>query len=199
MRAEVFWIAGRWPGRVGIVPRPRGGDWLDDELRAWRAAGVDIVVSLLTPAEVKELELEEEPALSRKHGMQFRPFPVPDRGVPESNDAVTALVSDLARSLRGGKGVAVHCRQSIGRSAVLAALLLAYSGQDPDDAFAAIEKARGRAVPDTIEQRAWVKASAHRLHEPARRPRPGPRKRERVPAAPAWAATATRPALPKTR
>lgn len=29
MAARVFWIAGPWPGRLGIVPRPRGREWLD--------------------------------------------------------------------------------------------------------------------------------------------------------------------------
>lgn len=172
MRGDVFWIAGNWPGRIGIVPRPRGGDWLDDELRAWRAAGVDIVVSLLTPEEVREFALEQEPVLSRKHGIEFRAFPIPDRGVPASSDAALALVADLAKSLREGKGVVMHCRQSIGRSAVLAALLLASSGEDPDAAFAAIEKARGRAVPDTEEQRGWVKTSVLRLQQSGQHPPP---------------------------
>ena len=42
MGAKVFWIAGSWRGRLGIVPRPRGADWLDDETRAWREAGIEL-------------------------------------------------------------------------------------------------------------------------------------------------------------
>jgi hypothetical protein len=60
MRAEIYWIPGSWPGRLGIVPRPRGGDWLEDEIRAWRDAGLDVAVSLLTPDEAAELGLECE-------------------------------------------------------------------------------------------------------------------------------------------
>jgi len=45
---NVFWVDGPWPGRLGIVRRPRGGvAWLIDEAKAWRAAGVDVVVSLV--------------------------------------------------------------------------------------------------------------------------------------------------------
>jgi hypothetical protein len=51
MRAKVFWVNGPWLGRLGILPRPRGGDWLSDEAKAWREAGVDVVVSLLEPEE----------------------------------------------------------------------------------------------------------------------------------------------------
>ena len=62
MEAKVFWLAGPWKGRLGIVPRPRGAEWLDDETRAWREAGIDIVVSLLEPEEEAEIALAGESA-----------------------------------------------------------------------------------------------------------------------------------------
>jgi hypothetical protein len=65
MGAKVFWLAGPWNGRLGIVPRPRGAEWLDDETRAWRAAGIDIVVSLLEPDEEAELAHQARPHLQR--------------------------------------------------------------------------------------------------------------------------------------
>ena len=57
MRAELYWIEGPWPGRLAIVPRPRGGEWLEDEIRSWKQAGVNVVVSLLTNDEITELGL----------------------------------------------------------------------------------------------------------------------------------------------
>src|ERR671919_1670502 len=62
MQATVFWIAAPWRGRLGILPRPRGGDWLGDEIAAWRAAGIDTVVSLLEAEEEAQLVLEGEAA-----------------------------------------------------------------------------------------------------------------------------------------
>ncbi len=59
MKNPVYWIEGVPTGKVAIVPRPRGGDWLEDEVRAWRAAGIDVVVSLLTDDEVRELGLAD--------------------------------------------------------------------------------------------------------------------------------------------
>lgn len=85
--SDIYWVPGPWPGRLGVVPRPRGGDWLADEVHLWRTSGLDVVTSLLTPDEAAELELQ-------------------------------------------------------------------------DEAFRRIEKARGRPVPDTAEQREWVAGMA---------------------------------------
>ena len=60
MSRDLFWIPSNGPGRLAIALRPRGGDWLDDEARAWRRAGVDVVVSLLKADEEQQLNLAGE-------------------------------------------------------------------------------------------------------------------------------------------
>jgi hypothetical protein len=156
MRAFVFWIAGPWLGQLAIVPRPRGGDWLDGEIRAWREAGVDAVVSLLEPSEETELDLGGEAASATAGGLEFRAFSIPDRGVPNSREAVLELVTHLAAILQAGKNVAVHCRQSVGRSALIAAATLISAGEDSDTAWGNIAHARGLPVPETDGQRRWI-------------------------------------------
>ena len=53
----IYQIQGPWRGRLAIVPRPRGGEWLDDDVRALKEQGFDLVVSLLTPDEAIDLGL----------------------------------------------------------------------------------------------------------------------------------------------
>ena len=160
MRTTAYWIEGPWPGRLAIVPRPRGGDWLEEEVRSWREAGLDVMVSLLTYDEDAELELRQEEILCRARGIQFHAYPIQDRGVPASRQATTGLVQKLEKALEAGQSVAVHCRQGIGRSSLIAALLLVSAGIDPEAALAQIRQARGCAVPDTLEQRNWIKSFA---------------------------------------
>ena len=156
LNPKLYWIASSSPGRLAISARPRGGDWLEDEIEGWRKQGIDIVVSLLTPSENEELNLKDEASLSKAKEIQFFPFPIEDRGVPPSSSKVEELVAHLGSEIQRGKNVAVHCRQGIGRSSLISAALLVSSGEDIERALKAIGDARGLEVPETVEQRRWL-------------------------------------------
>lgn len=166
MPAGPYWIETGHPGRLAILPRPRGGDWLEDEARAWAGAGIDVIVSLLEPAEAADLELADEERAATASGIQFVSLSVPDRGTPESRSVVATLAAALAESVVAGKRVGLHCRQGVGRSAVLAACVLIALGVEPATALARIAAARGLPVPETPEQRQWVMDFARRLAAP---------------------------------
>ena len=156
MRTELYWIAGPWPGRLAIMPRPRGADWLEDEIQSWRHAGVDVVVSLLTRDEQTELNLPDEEALCRANGIELVSFPIVDRGIPSSVELFSEQVIKLTDQLASGKNVAVHCRQGIGRAALVASCLLVLSGLESIMPMEQVGAARGCSVPETPEQRRWI-------------------------------------------
>ena len=156
MRSSIYWLNLPEAGRLAIMPRPRAGDWLLDEVARWKAEGINTVVSLLEQHEAAELGLHEEPTRCRAANIEFVSFPIPDRGVPESMRETERLVRYLSAAVAGGKAVAIHCRAGIGRSSLIAACVLVLNGYDPDSAFTVIAKARGVEVPDTLLQRDWV-------------------------------------------
>jgi protein-tyrosine phosphatase len=156
MQAELYWIDGPWPGRLAIMPRPRGGDWLEEEAASWRRMGIDVIVSTLTKEETAELELTKEVEVCTAGRIVCIAFPIEDRGSPPSRKATLELVRRLEQELTLGKKIAIHCRQGVGRSALLAACVLAAGGVDPTSAWEQIAVARGCSVPDTCEQREWV-------------------------------------------
>jgi protein-tyrosine phosphatase len=156
MKSKVYAIDGPWPGQLAIVPRPRGGDWLDDEIAEWKKAGLEVVVSALTPDEIESMELVHERATAQRQGVEVLSFPIPDRGTPESFVASKKMFHQLGMLLSEGKYVALHCRQGIGRSALLAAALLTLAGVATEEAWKRVEAGRGCSVPDTAEQKAWV-------------------------------------------
>jgi protein-tyrosine phosphatase len=156
MKATIYWIPAAFSGRLGIVPRPRGGDWLEEEISAWRAAGVDVVVSALTAAEVEEFSLSQEERECGNNGIEYFSFPIEDREVPTTLLDTVKLVSSLEARLNAGKSVVIHCRQGIGRSSLLAACVLNAGGTTAEEALQAIGLARGCPVPETHEQRDWI-------------------------------------------
>jgi protein-tyrosine phosphatase len=156
MSPDLFWIRGPWTGRLAISTRPRGGDWLEDEVRGWRSASVDVVLSLLEKNEETQLELDEEPRLAHASGIRFISFPIIDRSVPTSVQATVSLLRDVSHALEEGKNVAIHCRQGIGRSGMIAAGALMIAGLNAGTALEAVGSARGLQVPETPEQLQWV-------------------------------------------
>ncbi len=144
--------------RLAIVTRPRGTDWLEDEMRELKREGIDTLVSLLEQREAEWLGLEDERAEADRAGIVFLSFPIPDTHVPPNVGRFRAFVADLADRLRKGERIGVHCRGSIGRATVTAACTLIHLGWRPEDALAAVEATRGCPVPDTEEQQGWIMA-----------------------------------------
>ena len=90
---SIYWIKDVQPLRLAIMPRPKGGEWLQNEIAAWQTASLDCVVSLLEPHETRELDLKQESTLCAKAYIKFFSFPIVDRGTPKSiNDFDSILI-----------------------------------------------------------------------------------------------------------
>jgi len=152
MNSDIYWIPTQFEGRIGIMPCLWGSKGLEDEIGAWRDSGADLVVSLLELAEARELGLEAEESLCLRAGLDFISFPIPDRGIPDERSEVVKLVERLRSSVLSGHGVAIHCLGGIGRSAMVAAIVLLSLGAEADNVFELISEARGCEVPGTPDQ-----------------------------------------------
>jgi protein-tyrosine phosphatase len=143
-------------GKISIMPRPRGGDWLADDMKQFFYAGVDVLASLLTPDELSELDLAQEEVCCSAQGIIYLSYPILDRSVPAFSAETFKLLEQLKAYLDARKHVAVHCRMGLGRSALIAASALILSGFSPEQACRMLSDARGYSVPETREQRAWL-------------------------------------------
>jgi protein-tyrosine phosphatase len=152
-------------GKVSIMPHPRGGDWLSDEMKALFFEGVDVLVSLLTPEEVAELDLQHEATICQGQGIVYLSYPILDLTVPPFSADTFALLEALKAYLAQGKHIAIHCWMGLGRSALIAASVLVLSGYTPERACKVLSVERGYNVPEMEEQRVWVRALAQRYQE----------------------------------
>lgn len=156
MWTKLHWVDGPWPGKLALAARPRGGEWLEDEIVRWRRAGANTLFSLLTPEEESELDVGQEAAKARAHEMNFLSYPIPDRKVPDCEGDLARALEKLEAELTAGRNVVLHCRQGIGRTGLVAACLLLTKGVDAESAVKLLSAARGMPVPETSEQRRWI-------------------------------------------
>lgn len=157
MRAAPFVIDWPAPGRLGIMPRPAGGQWLADDLAALRDMGVHTLVCALTEDERQRLDLTRQPAVSQELGLDYVGFPIPDFGVPDAVE-LRRLAGRLADQVCEGRFVVVHCFGGIGRSGVIAGATLIRLGATAEQAMDLITQARGVPAPETAAQRDLLRA-----------------------------------------
>jgi protein-tyrosine phosphatase len=148
---------------LSIVLRPRGGDWLQDDMHTLNRVGVNVLASMLTPEEEEELELGTEEACCSKAGMDYLSVPIADLGVPTDSATFEDAVRKVVAALQQGQSVAVHCRMSIGRSAMLTCASLVALGFPIDKAISTVSRARGLKVPETPQQRQWLEQNAEKF------------------------------------
>lgn len=158
MPTKIYWIHHFDNGaRIGIMPRPRGGDWLEDEIIYFKNQKVNLLVSLLEAEEIRELKLKEEEAMCIKHRISFLHFPIKDRSIPSNANEFIML---LSKRVNEGASIIIHCRMGIGRSSIIAGSILLLNGYKADEIFDLISDVRGLKVPDTEEQKEWLRTKA---------------------------------------
>jgi hypothetical protein len=127
------------------MPRTRGGEWPDGDIKSVREQNVDVLIALLTEDEVSELDLLHEADAWRSEGIRIpdvsRPAPWPSQhGRPDR------------------KVYPAHRRMGVGRCALIAACVLIANSISADQVWGRLESAGGCGVPDTQEQKKWAHA-----------------------------------------
>lgn len=120
-----------------------GGQPAATDLSRLQQAGVQRVLNLRTPEELKELGFDEA-AEARSLGMAYRNLPLGGSEFPYS----PALVDALQAEMQAGQGqVLLHCASGGRAGLVYAAWLVKYRGYTPDAAMRTLENLGGWPLP----------------------------------------------------
>ncbi|MBO0798587.1 MAG: dual specificity protein phosphatase family protein [Blastocatellia bacterium] len=167
MRAEIYWVTTTGSARLATMPKPRGGEWLEDAIRSLREMGVDVLVSTLTDEEILEedVSLADEARYCENNRIEFLRFPVPDHTAPPLDEKLVKFIQELSARVASGKDIAIHCRAGLGRSTTIAACLMVSAGINPIRACEMISAARGFTVPETDDQRNLIVRFADRSRD----------------------------------
>src|ERR1700754_2314975 len=100
MPVKIYWLHNfENASRLGIMARPRGNEWLEEDILSLKKQGVQIIVSLLDLNEIYELGLENELVLCLKNSIEYVNFPIPDRNVPKTDAAFKNFIGQLKEKI----------------------------------------------------------------------------------------------------
>jgi protein-tyrosine phosphatase len=168
-QVEVFTIDSIGKGCLAIMAHPASAGNAAATIAEIAALNFHQVVSLLEPAEADSLGLAREAELVAAQSMKFASFAIPDMGLPTCGDEFAQLARRLFSDIEAVTNTLIHCLGGIGRSGLLAAAVLLQGGRDIQAAFAQVSHMRGKRVPETAQQGAWLQANLATITNVAKR------------------------------
>lgn len=122
--------------------------------------GAAIVVTLIEDHEFTMLGIENLQDEIRAHGMEWLHLPIRDVAVPDwrFETAWPDARQKLHQLLDAGKRVLIHCRGGLGRTGLVAGLILVERGVIPRDAVLRVRAARPHAIETAAQERYVLEA-----------------------------------------
>ena len=152
---------------IGIIPCP-GRNHVDTKGRRWRrdlvldldviqAWGADAILTLLESFEFDQLGVPNFSEEIDRRKIPWYHLPIPDMSPPKQEffGAWYANSEHILQHLKAGNRIIVHCAAGLGRSGMLASILLVTRGMTPFNAISSVRKARPGSV-ETQEQEEFV-------------------------------------------
>lgn len=146
-------------GRLGLTICPGKKDpprqWhrdLTEDLRVIRDWGATALVTLIEAHEFRLLGIDDLGIAVERQGLQWIHLPIRDVDVPDDRFERAWKLAGPALHLRidAGERILIHCRGGLGRTGLVAGLILVERGVSPRQAIDRVRAAR----PHAIETRA---------------------------------------------
>lgn len=154
-------------GRLGLTLCPGKCDsrWardLEADLATIRAWGATVVVTLIDDNELLSLAVPALGAAVERLGMHWWHLPIRDVDVPDQRFAAAwpLASADIHVRLDRGERVLIHCRGGLGRTGLVAGVVLVERGAQPAQAIAQVRTARPGAIETRAQETFVLKAAA---------------------------------------
>lgn len=131
---------------------------LEIDTMAIKGWGTTSLVTLMEDHEFEQLGVRQLPFKAQELGLTWFHIPIRDVSIPDARfyERWPGIGLRLMAALKEGGRVVIHCRGGLGRSGIVAALLLIEAGMDSRTAVISVREARPGAI-ETIQQEAYVR------------------------------------------
>ncbi len=150
------------PGKLLLHSMPGRYEAIETVWHHVRSQAVGAIVCLAEKDEIREKSFEYAEALQiGAVPCSVLHFEIPDRGAPDDRHGFWTLACDVARQLKSGESVLIHCAGGVGRTAMLAVCVLVALGQSVAEARTAVSRA-GSTVETSPQSQviSWCAAQA---------------------------------------
>ena len=156
-------LPARIPGRLLLHSMPGRFETIE---KVWQHVQAETVAAIVCLTEAYEIRVKSlQYAQAMENGTvpcSVLPFEVREGGVPEDRDGFWELANGVARRLRSGEAVLVHCAGGVGRTAMFAVSVLLALGESINEAERCVSRA-GSTVETMaqIEMLSWCASRAN--------------------------------------
>ena len=153
----------------GKKDRSQGWDRdLATDVRAIRNWGATTILTLIEEHEFRLLAIETLAEEVRRFGMEWLHLPIRDVDIPDERFEKAWNVSGPAihERLDAGQRILIHCRGGLGRTGLVAALILVERGTEPRSAIHRVRAARPHAIETNAQERYVLCRSPDSTNEP---------------------------------
>src|SRR5678815_1191323 len=123
------------PGRLLLHSMPGRFESLERVWHQIESDAIGAIVCLTEEYEIRAKSAAYADALETNSvPCSVLPFQIREGGIPKDRQAFWALANDLAKRLRAGEALLIHCAGGVGRTAMLAVSVLLALGESASDA-----------------------------------------------------------------
>ena len=141
-------------GRLYLHSMPGRYESWSNFISSATALGVTHILCLAPDEEIKNKSPDYHQALIvGEHSFKIYHFPIKDYGIPSASEipGLINILGEIQRLLTAEQVVLIHCAGGIGRTGMIAALLLVHLGYTVEEAIRIIKNAGSAA--ETYEQK----------------------------------------------
>jgi len=125
---------------------------LDMDIQVLSNLGVEVVVTLMTQAELEKMKLSHLPEVIKQAVMESIYFSITDKWLPNSIDDFIRVVYAVIDQIKLGRKIVVHCNGGKGRTGLLVVACLIQLGLSQTDATNIIRKVRPGMLQNPAQQ-----------------------------------------------